>query len=41
MLEEIIFEFANQMGAYITYVLIQAMNKDNIRKLLVLEKKKN
>jgi predicted transcriptional regulator len=39
LLEEIIFEFSNQVGAFMTYVLIQAMNEDNIDRLLLLQKK--
>jgi hypothetical protein len=40
-LEKTIFEFANQIGAFIIYVFIQAMNEDNINKLLLLENKKS
>lgn len=40
-LEKTIFEFSNQLGAYITYVFIQAMNPDNIKMPIVFSKKKN
>jgi hypothetical protein len=38
-LEKTIFEFTNQIGAFIIYIFIQAMNNDNINKLLLLKKR--
>lgn len=40
-LEETLFELSNQVGAFIIYSFIQAMNEDNINRLLLLQQKKN
>jgi DNA-binding transcriptional ArsR family regulator len=36
-LEKIMFEFSNQIGAFITYIFIQAMSGDNIKMLQLLD----
>lgn len=36
-LEKTLFEFSNQVGAYIIYSFIQSMNAENINSLLLLE----
>jgi hypothetical protein len=38
-LERTIFEFSNQLGAFMTYLFIQVMNKNTIQKLLFLKQK--
>lgn len=36
-LEKILFEYSNQIGAFITYIFIQAMSTDNINRLQLLD----
>jgi hypothetical protein len=39
-LEKTIFEFSNQLGAFITYIFIHAMNPDKIKRPIAVSKKK-
>jgi predicted transcriptional regulator len=40
-LEQILFEFSNKIGAFITYVLIQAMNAESYNTILLPPKEQN